>query len=733
MSKLSYIHSSYGKPFSIAVANTYSFNVLNSTNLPSNTLIVASPIDSTTYEDLGMHSLLVTDFEGNAVRLTYNIATGNGLVENKDGSIELRIDNKTIKENESGQLYADLAYFVEANGFEISNGKLSITTATMQKASDKKFGVFKVDGTTIVANNGVLYANTSKLDLSDNNSNTFGIIYSESQTIKARNGVLSIDTESLEKSNETTYGITKVDGNLIVTNNGVISLDTNKLSVASTSQYGLTDVDNTTIVENTDRSISINNSGLRKASSTLAGIVKGDNVTTETRNGTLSIKNYSTLQQSILNIGENISALNLRIDEIENLLKNYSQEITSPTIFTFVCDGLSSATLVKPEEYGEVPEKMPVQKVSASFIVNTNCPFKISLQYIDNVDPEITLYEINYDDVDKYPGVVGLTRTYQSTKEKDVKITLSWLCKNYRTNKNTEYSNKTRIILKVMFTNDITISKEVKYSITRFNSLYNEKIDYNGQNDEIIIDKYKNKINKHLVNYLLKVRDSSKTDQFLKENNGVWEVSENYLNVTPIMTKDGNVSTSNSQVLVDIDRGTNATILSYIDGINNSERPITKQQIANGRILIDTYSVDENGNETLINDQEAKLTVDNHGNIVLIYGGGYEQTDNNEYYIEVIGNGLRQVSDGVYEVVDSSYMYCTYNDNGTIIPQNRDQFIENLIFNRYTEGHENTRQIGNKYLDIVVEEDNKSTNDASMTINNTGVNLHYSGEFTEQK
>ena len=427
MSKLSYIHSSYGKPFGIAVANTTSYNVLSSKNLPSNILIVASPIDSTSYEDLGIHSLIATDFQGNPLRLTYEISQGNGLVENKDGSIELKIDNTTIKENEFGQLYVDLSHFVKTNGFELISDKLAISTNNMPKSSSSSFGVIKTDAIGTSSNQGTISIQTQNLDLSDGDSDIPGIILKSSNTINVTNGTLSVNTSSLSHGTETTYGIVKTDGNLLTSYNGSISFDVSKLDICSSTTYGLASVDGSTIVSSQDGIISANFANIAKASPTSFGMVCGDDMTTNVYNGVLEVKGLTQLQQSVLAIGENITQLNNRIIAIEDELANLSPEIKSPMIFTFVCDGLASATLVKPTEYGEVPEKMPVQKVTAKFIVNTNCPFKITLQYIDNVDPEISLYEINYNDVDKYPGVVGLTRTYQSTDEKDVRISLSWL------------------------------------------------------------------------------------------------------------------------------------------------------------------------------------------------------------------------------------------------------------------------------------------------------------------
>ena len=731
MSKLSYIHSSYGKPFSIAVANTTSYNVMSATYLPSNTLIIASPIDSLTYEDIGAHSLIVTDFNGTPVRLTYEILAKNGLIENKDGSIELKIDNQTIKENINGELYANLSYFVNSNGFELSNGKLSITTATMHKATDKNYGVFKVDGKTILANNGKIYVNTSSLDYANDNSQVFGIVSSESSTIKTKNGVLRADATKLSKTSPTNRGILKADGNLVNANDGKLSFSYTRLNMSSNTTYGLSSVDATTIVENTDQSISLNVNGLRKASSVNFGIVKGDGITTSIDNGTLTVNNYSQLQNAIMHIGEQITELNLRIADINNEIENLSPTIVSPTIFTFVCDGLSSATLVKPSEYGEVPEKMPVQKVSATFIINTNCPFKIGLQYLDNVDPEISLYEINYNDIDKYPGVVGLTRTYQSTQETDVKITLSWLCKNYRTNKTTEYSNKTRVILKVMYANDISINKEIKYSITRFNSLYNEKIDYSGQNDEIIIDKYKNKINKNSVKYDICINYTGDILQLVEEPDEYttrYIVNNSALN-TNIDPNTGNIAHN----LMNVGAGTSATIMRYIEGKENSEKPITKQQISDGRIIIDTYSV---SNDVEQQTNEVSLYIDNYANIILQYNGAFIESDDSDYEISLVSEDPSQFTydnnDKTY-IVNGNYEIYLMNNDNSIIDHTKQTLQETQLIK--IDGGNKEVQIGNQDLNISYYEIIESngiqletrTSNIGIQLSNDSIILAYTG------
>ena len=83
MSKLGYISNSYGKQFNISVANTYSYNVLNGSNLPVNSIIIASNVNENN-NDTGSYSLIATDSVGSPVRLTYTIKEGNGLYYHSD-------------------------------------------------------------------------------------------------------------------------------------------------------------------------------------------------------------------------------------------------------------------------------------------------------------------------------------------------------------------------------------------------------------------------------------------------------------------------------------------------------------------------------------------------------------------------------------------------------------------------------------------------------------------------
>ena len=478
MSKLNDIHSSYGKSFGMAIANTYSYNVVNAIELPKNMVIIAAPNDN------GQHSMLVTDNDGTPIRLTYDIVTGNGLVDN-NGSLSLEVDNTTFFENTNKELSINVSSLVDNTTIQVASDKMNVSTQNMPKASKSSFGVVKVDGSTILSDNGRIYANTSKLDFANNKAGIYGII-KPNNAILATNGVLSINNDIIDKATNSSFGVVKPDNTSIVSNNGILSVSINSFRIASSTYYGISKPDDDSIYKTNQNSLKINYNALKRASENSFGLVKPDNNSTIVTNGVLGVKNYSVMQQTILELDSTINDLDNRLKAIEDELNILVPITNGPRIFTFVCDGLASVDLHKPEEYGEMPDQMPVQKINASFIVNTNCPFKIAIRYIDNESPQIALFEINYNDVDRYPGETGLTRTYQSTNEKDVKISFSWLCKNYRDTDNSNYSIKTRVVIDVMYANDITITKEVKYSIVRFNSLYNEDL-ISNDDEEVLV------------------------------------------------------------------------------------------------------------------------------------------------------------------------------------------------------------------------------------------------------
>ena len=482
MTRLSYIYSSYGKEFNIAIANTWSSYVVNSAYLPPMTMIISSPYNANTGEDIGLHSLLLTDYEGNPARLTYAMKQGNGLVIDND-IIKLEID-KSLSSN-TGYLSLDVQNLVDNASIIFEDGILKGVAENLKTSSKDDYGVIKVDDFTIKSNGGVINVETTNLDLADNESSSMGVVkVTNDSAISIYNGIMSINYENLSKASSS-FGIVKADGSSIVSNDGELSAQINNFPVCSPGVPGIAKEDNITL--------SCSQDGILSAVFDSFGnrLIKVDNSTIKVNNdGVMSIQD-APLAASLLDIGKKIDKINTRIDTLEESIGDYSPAFTRNSIFSFTCNGLASAMLVKPTEYGEMPKDMKSQQVAAEFTINTNCPFKVFIEYLDNYTPQVLLYEINYNDIDIYSGNSGLAQTFQSTGEKDATIKFSWLCKNYASNDSKEYSKKTRINIDIVCADDASIKKSVKYSILRYNSLYTTEIDYSAHNEEVTVNNKK--------------------------------------------------------------------------------------------------------------------------------------------------------------------------------------------------------------------------------------------------
>lgn len=517
MSRLSDIYGSYGNSFEIAVANTWSSYVVDSLGLPPSMMIISSPHDGD--EDLGMHSILVTDADGSPVRLTYGMKTGNGLVV-EDDMLKLSIDSSSMKLDSANRLSLDVSSIIDGNSIVLDNGTIKANARVLQTASKERFGVVKVDNSTIRSSAGTLTVETTSLDLANNASGDKGIIKVQRNSgFSVSKGTISVDTSAITKAGAA-LGISRADGTSTQVDNGILRGTLGSFQACTYQIAGLAAPDNVTTTCDSNNVLSADFSKLDTS------LIKVDGTTlTVDSTGTLHIASADSIGQEVLRIGEQIVELNTRINSLEEQLQNYSPMYAGNAIFAFVCNGLASALLVKPTEYGELPEKMPTQQVSAEFTVRTNCPFKVYMKFEDNETPQIVLYQTNYNDIDIINGNAVFSTTFQSTENMDAKLKFSWLCKNYRSNNTDEYSKKTRITIEVRCADDSSILKAVKYSIVRYNSMYNTSIDYIGQNDELIIDKYK-KTKKSSKNYEFEIARITDQDPESIEDGAVLPAQE---------------------------------------------------------------------------------------------------------------------------------------------------------------------------------------------------------------
>ena len=297
------IKSSYGKTFNTAIANTYSSIVLSGSNLPENSFIISSNIDSN-FEDTGTYSLIITDNNGLPVRLTYTIKEGNGFVKDKDNAdiLFLDIDNKYIVNSTYG-LSVDLSNFLNDSISINENGKFTVNINNINHANSNNKGIVKIDDESIKIDENKLYIDTESLIKANNNTSTLGTISSSDDIISVNNGIVSLDQSKLPLSNEENFGLSTGDQYTIINeDDNSLSVNTQNLERGNNIDYGIIDVDNNKIISN-DGKLSVNTNSLNHATYNKKGTIQIDNVSiTLNENNQISINNYNKIVDDIYNL-----------------------------------------------------------------------------------------------------------------------------------------------------------------------------------------------------------------------------------------------------------------------------------------------------------------------------------------------------------------------------------------------------------------------------------------------
>jgi len=472
MSQLGNIEKSYGKQFNIAIANTYSYNVLKGNNLPANTFIIASNVDED-LNDTGSYSLIVTDANGTPIRLTYSLSEGNGLYySSKDDAISMHIDNKTLKTSQN-KIYFDLAS-VLSDDLILNGNSLNINMSSIKSSTRNNYGVAKIDNRTLKMDGDSLYVSTDNLNYSNNSTEQYGIGLGDNKTIFTNNGVISLNINSLNKSNSERYGIVSSDNNTIKINDGIISVNTEALAKANASQYGISKPDNRTIVFDKNRNITVNEQNLSLATNTEYGLAKIDNASLNVENGKISMKDYDNINSYIDKYSKTITNYKNKINEYNNFLSSGNILFKDKSIQQFVINETSVAEFTHPKENEEIIN-MPLQTVSAVFDIVTTCDFIMTIQFEEDTNefPNVDILEVNYNDEKTYTKTQALDvkTVYKSTEGQKKKLIIKFIGKNYRNSVRTEYVI-TSINVTIANKDDNTKSKTEKFSIVRYNSLY---------------------------------------------------------------------------------------------------------------------------------------------------------------------------------------------------------------------------------------------------------------------
>lgn len=319
MSKLGNVRLSYGKQFNVAVANTYSNIVLSGSNLPANTIIIASATDEKN-NDIGSYSLLVTDSLGNPVRLTYCIEPGNGLdIDSDNGDvIRIMIDNDTIKDTSTG-LAIDLGAFEQTNVHNTDN-VFSVTTNELPIASTTTRGITAIDGKTIKSDGYKLYIDSDELRHGDNSSSSFGTILSTDRILMVDNGVVSIDTTALPVASNDDYGVVRFDNRTLTIEDENIHVNTKNLDAANNTDFGVIQPDNDKIISS-EGTLSVNTCAIRRASSSSSGTLSIDGSTIVLNEaGQITIPAYGELTAKLSELNNKIENEIYSLDSIKDTI-----------------------------------------------------------------------------------------------------------------------------------------------------------------------------------------------------------------------------------------------------------------------------------------------------------------------------------------------------------------------------------------------------------------------------
>lgn len=473
MSKIGYVTAQYGKQFNIAVANTYSYNILNGSNLPGGSFIISSNVDDNG-NDTGSYALFVTDINGVPVRLTYTISQGNGLYyDDKKDSLKLNLDNDTLVADNNG-----IKFNIEnhlSNDFVLEGNKIYVNTNNIPDASATVPGISSIDGRTIKTTNGQLYIDTDELQHSDTDSETFGTTIGDGRTIYVENGHASLIVDSFTHASNDTWGVVTGDNRTVNIEDGTVSVVTKNLDIATENNLGISKPDTSTIVFDDDGNITVDENNFTIATSTKYGLASIDTQTLNVENSVISVKGYDEIVSKINELDNESTIYKNKIDEYNEYLSSGNVLLRDKDIRLFVVNETSMTELDKPKD-GEEPIKMPEQTVSVVFDIITSCDFILNIQFESdtNIFPNVDLFEVNYNDEFTYDKVTALNpaTTYKSTEGERKKLTVKFFAKNYKNTVATEYTI-TSILFTIANSEDNIKSKTEKYSIVRYNSEYN--------------------------------------------------------------------------------------------------------------------------------------------------------------------------------------------------------------------------------------------------------------------
>lgn len=502
----------YGRPHNSTVSNLTGNDILSASNLKPNTLIISSPTDINCL-DIGTHSILATDGDGKAVRLTYTIQPGNGLIVGRDGVvaknnddsdiISMAIDDWSIKVNENSALYVETENIIDNNtikeilksetynGQEIIRQRIKVITENLDHATQTTYGITKGDELTIETNNGELHVNTQNLDYVDNTNNINGIIRvnnEQQRTITAYDGILSVITTNLDKATANTVGVVKGDNTYtFVNSNGELTVKnytyantyeiprSHKFPPIYRYTYGLVREDSIT-TKASNGVMSVITDGLDKASKTNYGIVCCDGVSTEINDdGKLAVTRYGDIIAVIDGYDQKITDLYNLINKLEDRI-TVLETTASSQFINLIQTGETLIVLNKPRKTTKVDDDGYYINISSQsnksieLQVVTNCAFNVYVEFDDNVSKPLFVTEVKYNNINGEEQANDYW-TFESTGGNQGTLKITFACNNYSSDTNEEYKLTTARI-KVSSASNSSVYSEKTYSFKRWNNLY---------------------------------------------------------------------------------------------------------------------------------------------------------------------------------------------------------------------------------------------------------------------
>lgn len=463
MSKLGNLKKSYGNRLNIAISSISGDLLLSGKRLPANTLILNSQINDKN-EDIEVTGIFITDYEGNAVRLTYTIEPGNGLNTEHD-KVFISTDD-TLCVNNNDALSVNLKQLVDNDTLIVTDdNKLKLNTSSIGFASKTKGGVVTLDNLTLKNNeDNVLYVDTINLEYATNFS--LGIAKPDidgKTTMFLEDYSLAVDTSKLTMSTVDNHGICKVDNNTINAKNGVLSANINNFDKANSSKYGVAKIDNNTIKLNSNNCIYVDTSCLPKATSLNKGIVKGDNNSILIENGIASVKFHKQILDKIKTYNNTLNTLKTKFEKLNNDITDLSNQNDYGIRFVEFCNNTS--TILNPLE-----TTMNNNDIRIRISVITTCDFYILVNMSDGEGESPVVNSIMYDDKNDDVQPYVETTKYPSTNGEQKDISIHVICKNYEKLNTLEATSITKVYIKIQNANGTANDfRELEYSIVRNN------------------------------------------------------------------------------------------------------------------------------------------------------------------------------------------------------------------------------------------------------------------------